>query len=448
MSPNGERPWIAPSAVARSNWDVAQTTTGEPWAGHRVLLLNWRDPSHSLAGGAEQYAWELARGLVEKGASVELWCSHQAGLERRATREGVRVRRYGGPLTYYPRTLLRLLRRRHCIDAVIDSHCGIPAFSPCATSRSTPTLLLVHHVHQDQYELHLGPRLARLGRWLEAVAMPRVYARATTVAVSPSTATQMRSRLGWRGPIQLAPPGHAGAAPVVAPRQPRRIAVLGRLVVHKRVDLVLRAVALVPGVHVDVVGDGPERPRLAALAHDLDIQDRITLHGYVSESEKSRLIAGAGLHVCVSHAEGWGLAVIEAAAQGVPTLARDAPGLRDSVIAGRTGWLVSGTAGQQNDLDPAALATALATALHELDDPGRRDQMGEECQSWADRFTWNATRRVVLDRLGDLLGIPDDGAAPPAPGAAPGGPQRTARTRRMKSPPTTADAAAQQNSTV
>ena len=72
--------------------------------------------------------------------------------------------------------------------------------------------------------------------------------------------------------------------------------------------------------------------------------------------------------MCASDAEGWGQVVVEAASYGMPTLARDVPGLRDSIRDGETGWLVADpgvtTAGRRTgDRDARAL---------ELDDDVRR----------------------------------------------------------------------------
>ena len=53
------------------------------------------------------------------------------------------------------------------------------------------------------------------------------------------------------------------------------------------------------------------------------------------------VLGGCGFHVCASDVEGWGQVVIDAAAHGIPTIGRDVPGLRDSIVEGSTGWLVA-----------------------------------------------------------------------------------------------------------
>src|SRR5690606_40093111 len=94
-----------------------------------------------------------------------------------------------------------------------------------------------------------------------------------------------------------------------------RVVCVGRLVAHKRVDLLLEAAAELrerwPGLVVDVIGRGPEEAALRAR-----LPEGVTLHGYLPEEEKARLVASAWVHVYASQGEGWGLCVVEAAALG------------------------------------------------------------------------------------------------------------------------------------
>ncbi len=81
------------------------------------------------------------------------------------------------------------------------------------------------------------------------------------------------------------------------------------------------------------------------------------------------VLGGCGLHVCASDVEGWGQVVIDAAAHGIPTIGRDVPGLRDSIVDGRTGWLVR--TGGGTDL-PAVLADRMRAAIAVLVDPAEQ----------------------------------------------------------------------------
>lgn len=238
----------------------------------RIAILNWRDSSHPEAGGAELYSESVARELAAEGHDVTLVTSRPAATAPRERRDGYRVVRRGGRFTLYPWVLLWLLRHRNRIDGVIDSQNGIPFFSPLVVGRRVPVVLLMHHVHQNQFALYFGPLVARVGRWLESTAARRVYGRRTVAAVSPSTRAAVRTRLRLRGLVHLAPCGLGeAAAPSVTVRgSVPRIVCVGRLVPHKRLDLLLDALpavlARVPGLVVDLVGDGQDRDALAARA--------------------------------------------------------------------------------------------------------------------------------------------------------------------------------------
>lgn len=385
-------------------------------AGSRVVIVNWRDPDHSLAGGSEIYAWQLAGGLRDGGAQVTYLTARDRGQAASAERDGIVVRRGGGTFGFYLFALLWLFVHRSSIDAMVDPACGLPSFSPLVVRRRTPVLLVVHHVHQEQFATRFPAPVAAFGRWLERVAMPRVYRRAEVVAVSDSTRDEMRTQLGWRGPVGILANGtHLPITAVTgAAKDGARVVVLGRLVAHKRVDLVLRAVADVraehPDVRVDVVGRGPEGPALARLVDDLGLGDAVTLHGFLDDDALTAVLDRAAINVCASDAEGWGQAVITAAAHGVPTLARDVPGLRDSVRDGVTGVLVPDSA--TADDVRRRLATALGGMLVLAASAAERDRSAAACRAWAGSFDWSHLRAAARDHVATAL----SGSASARPG--------------------------------
>ena len=146
---------------------------------------------------------------------------------------------------------------------------------------------------------------------------------------------------------------------------------------HKRVE---RALALWPRVRAKtggelvIVGDGPERDRLQALAGE-----GVTFTGSVPDAAKGRELGAAWLLIHPAHHEGWGVVIIEAAAAGVPTVAYDVEGVRDAVVDGETGVLAA---------DDDAFVDAwvqLATDDRAPDADGRGLRRG------AAMFTWAAT---------------------------------------------------------
>jgi hypothetical protein len=139
----------------------------------RIAVVNWRDPWHPAAGGAERYAWELARRFAAEGRRVQYVTSRTPGQSRRETAEGVTVVRLGGRFTVYPLVLAWMLTHRRSFDAVLDCQNGIPFFTPWVLPRGVPVLCVVHHVHDEQFGVHFPSWLARVGRATPASPSPR-----------------------------------------------------------------------------------------------------------------------------------------------------------------------------------------------------------------------------------------------------------------------------------
>jgi glycosyltransferase involved in cell wall biosynthesis len=385
-----------------------------PLHGARVAVVNWRDLDHSLAGGSERYAWEFALALRNAGASVDFVTARERGQSSREVVDGITVRRGGGPFTFYAWAAWYYLTRRRRLDAVVDAECGIPSFAPLFVRRRTAVVMVVHHVHLAQFATYFPAPLARLGQFLEGTLMPRVYRRTRTVAVSDSTRREMHEQLGWTRPVEILANGSTlpdDRDVAVEDKEPGSVVVLGRLVPHKRVDLVIRAFARVaatrPEARLDIVGKGPEQGALTELVDQLGLRDRATVHGYLSEEDKGRLLRRASLHVCASDVEGWGQVVIEAAGYGVPTIARDVPGLRDSIRHEQTGWLTDDPAVDSADRLAEVeqrLVFEIDAALTRLDEPEIRVQMFEHCRAWASEFSWQRMHHEASSLIEAELG--------------------------------------------
>ncbi len=165
---------------------------------------------------------------------------------------------------------------------------------------------------------------------------------------------------------------------------------IGRLTPHKRMDLVLRAYALLPSDlrerhPLRIVGSGPDRDVLVALADSLGVGSRDggrgVLCGQLTREQIVDELAGASLLVSASAVETFGVTMIEALAGGVPFVATDSGGPRDIAGPG-LGELVEGD-------DPEVLAGVLARAL--------TDQAGDDCSNQA---ADHERRRVAVDRYG------------------------------------------------
>lgn len=358
----------------------------------RVAVLNFREPQQSVAGGAEEYAWQVGRHMVGQGASVHFLTSREPGQPAKDLCDGIELRRMGNRYLIYLLVPLWMLLRRRRFDVVVDCMNGIPFFAPLVVSRRTTVISLVHHVHDRQFYAFFPRWLARVGCFIEGPIARLLYRNSLTVTVSQSSRDELRERLGWLAPIEVVPNGSPPAFPVATSVGGQEVvgdpvvAYLGRLVGHKRVERVVELVAELgetwPELHVHVIGRGPEYQPLVRRAEGLGVTGRVSLHGFLAEPEKNAVLGAARLNVTASEFEGWGLTVIEAAALGVPTVAYDVAGLRDSVRHGVTGWLVQ---------DGESLADVVDRAMKELADPVRRAEVQEACRRWAAEFSWGRT---------------------------------------------------------
>ena len=119
---------------------------------------------------------------------------------------------------------------------------------------------------------------------------------------------------------------------------------LGRLKYRKGVDVLLRALAILPEtgkVQLVILGDGEERPFLEILCDQLGLSERVRFLGTVTGPTKSKLLQNARFGVVPSRQwEAFGLIVLEGYASGLPMIATDMPGLADLIEPERTGLLV------------------------------------------------------------------------------------------------------------
>lgn len=368
-----------------------------------VLLLCWRDSGHPQGGGSERYLEQVGAQLAARGVRVALRTAAYPGAPKRDVIDGISVSRGGGRLTVYPRALAAILAGRFGLgplagirpDAVVDTQNGIPFFARLVAG--APVTVLVHHCHREQWPV-AGRVMAKLGWWIESTLSPRVHRRNQYLTVSLPSADELRA-LGVgreriavvRNGVDAVPPGVEVGGDDTRTAHPS-LCVLSRLVPHKQIEDALAAVAAlratVPGLHLDVIGGGWWEQNLRDAAAELGIGDAVTFHGHVDEHRKHELLSRAWIHLMPSRKEGWGLAVVEAAQHGVPTIGyRSSKGLTDSIIDGVTGVLVD---------SPAELTVAVADLLA---DPGRRRQLGSKARIRAGEFSWEATGAGVHEVL-------------------------------------------------
>jgi len=370
--------------------------------GRHLVLLSWRDTGNPEGGGAELYLQRMAQGLVARGARVTFFSAAYPGAAPEETVDGIRYVRRGGKLSVYLQGMrlvlasrLRLRSGAGRIDAVVDVQNGMPFFSRLVTRG--PVVVLVHHVHREQWPIVYPGVRGRVGWLLESRVAPRLYRHDQYVTVSQATKAEL-ARLGVRGPRVAVV--HNGTDPAVEGPRERTphpsVCVVGRLVPHKRVehavDAVLALRERVPGVRLTIVGSGWWESSLRGYVHDRGAGDLVEFTGWVDDAEKEAVYARSWTMALPSLKEGWGLVVGEAARHGTPAVAyRSAGGTRESVDDGVSGLLAD---------DESGFVAALERVLT---DAGLRAALSEGARTHSGGRSWERSQEAFASVIAAVL---------------------------------------------
>jgi glycosyltransferase involved in cell wall biosynthesis len=226
-------------------------------------------------------------------------------------------------------------------------------------------------------------------RWFERWSLRR----AAGAYPCNAEAGEILRRKGLRGVLTVLPLGvdveRFASVEHEPPTGHLRVGFVGRLIPHKGVDVLLRAVALDDRLSAEVFGAGPESDRLTALAGHLGVADRVTFHGHVAEEDIPGVYRQIdALAVPSVPMPGWveqfGRVVVESQASGVPVVASASGALPD--VVGEDGLLVPPN-------DAAALRVALSRLL---DEPGLWSQLRTAGLLGARRCSWESVARSQL----------------------------------------------------
>jgi glycosyltransferase involved in cell wall biosynthesis len=277
---------------------------------------------------------------------------------------------------------------------VVECLNKVPFYAPVYSK--APVLALCHHLFGEVAFQQVAWPVAALV-WASERLIPAFYRSRPFVAISASTRRDLIERGIPADQISVSRPG---ISPVQSPvdvesTRGHGVIYVGRLEVYKKIDVMLRAMAKLsdrfPRAPISVVGRGPARSGLEALARDLGLADRTRFTGFVEDSQRDELLAEARVCVCPSEKEGWGLTVMESNAVGTPVVATDADGLRDSVRDGETGYLVP-----HGDVDGFAHRIGQL-----LEDDGLLATMAAAALAWSKEFDWDKASEDMAAAIED-----------------------------------------------
>ena len=371
-----------------------------------LVALEW-----SAKGGLEILTGQVAHALQEMGHDVKVFSVYDSEVNLIC---GIK----STPLAPRSRLFYRAGRRFNLlginarlrvaatcpdIDLIILGHAQLmKAFAPLLSGDKRPrhSLLWAHGIDVwGQPGRILAPYLAGL----DAV-----------VSVSEFTARRLSEDAGFNRIVVI--PNFVDTdffTPVKNPALIRRNEVLicSRLALegsNKGHEVLFRALPLAEAMcgsqlRIRVIGDGDGRPRLEALARDLQVANRVTFSGRVSYADLREAYQECGVFVLPSRVierptdywsgEGFGLVYAEAAACGRPVLASTHGGAAETLIDGRTGFLI-------DPCSPAAVAGGIAKLVT---NPIKADDMGRAgrlmVQERVSKPVFKRNLRQLIDNL-------------------------------------------------
>jgi glycosyltransferase involved in cell wall biosynthesis len=367
----------------RPNWPREFASHSRAAAAVRLLMLNWRDPSNPLSGGAERVTRAYLAALRQRGHEVFWFANDFPGANPGETIDGIHIVRGGGRGTSVLKAR-QWYRRQPPFDLVIDQHHGIPWYAPWWSG--TNCVAYIHEVLGPIWGSFYPWPISVVGRWQERWTH-RLYRNVPFWTPSGSTETALHDH-GIRD-VKVLPNG-TDATPLPALEDkplgaPVQLIAVSRFAPNKRVDHAIRAAAILCRKNVDarltLVGGGEMEPRLRELAREVTPEGRVRFMGRLPEAEKNAELRRAHFLVHASLREGWGLNVIEANAMGTPAIVYPVGGLVDSTVDGETGIVT-------REETPESLAEAIASFL--------KTPEKYECLR---RQAWNRSKTFLWDRV-------------------------------------------------
>jgi glycosyltransferase involved in cell wall biosynthesis len=171
-------------------------------------------------------------------------------------------------------------------------------------------------------------------------------------------------------------------------RRPTLLSV-GHLIPRKAHDIVIRALTQIADAELLIVGEGPERGALVALADRTGVAGRVRFLGQLPQNELPDIYGAADVLVLASAREGWANVLLEAMACGTPVVASSVWGTPEVVASADAGLLVDERSG-------AAFASAIGGLL--ANRPDRR-----ATRAYAEQFGWEKTTAGQLDLFRAVL---------------------------------------------
>jgi glycosyltransferase involved in cell wall biosynthesis len=288
-----------------------------------------------IKGGAEKRVFELSRRLAARGHDVHCYGIKWWEGEKTIVQEDVHIHGILSPINLYSgdrrsikeavwfasKLLSSFSQRFDVVDCQEFPY--IPCFSAKLSTKMRGGELFItwHEVWGDYWHNYLGD-IGFVGFWIEKATSKLT---GNNIAVSEMTRRDLEA-IGVQK-VRVVPNGvdFRGIDRLKASEMNSDIIYVGRLVEHKNLDILIRALALVKDVRQDIraiiIGDGPERERLQIQSKQLNLEKNLIFTGFIEKYDEAlALMKSSKIFVSPSMREGFGMAALEAKACGLPLI--------------------------------------------------------------------------------------------------------------------------------
>lgn len=365
-----------------------------------ILILNWRDISHPLAGGAEISLFEHAKYWHKKGAKVIWFASYFPGGRKEEDIEGIKIMRAGSHYSVHLFAFLYyMLRKLGKPDIIIDCFHFLPFFS-IFYFKKAKIIALINEVAGKVWFSNIPFPFSLVGYLIEPFFFI-FYRKNQFITSSESTKNEL-IRFGIPSKnINMVFHGVTVKKMndnIIKEKNPT-IIFLGRISEDKGIKDALYAFKKLCGkignLKFWIVGKEEEKGYLNSLMQNSNLDScasQIKYFYYVDENKKFELLKKAWILIHPSRKEGWGLNIIEAGSQGTPAVGYNTEGLRDSILHEKTGLLC------------ASNFNSLADAIFRIvSDKKLYNKLADGALSWARRFNWKKSNSGSFKILENTL---------------------------------------------
>lgn len=367
-----------------------------------ILILNWKDVKNPEAGGAEIIAFEFARRLAKEGHNVTFFSRAFNGCLKEEIIDGVKIIRRGNKLSVYFRAFIYYKNLRKKPQRVIDMVNTICWQTPLYVGKKN-RIAYVNQLAKEVLFYEFTWPLSFIVYFLERFEY-FTYKDTKFICYSRSTKQDLASFGIKEENINTFPLGvdHVRYEKISKKSDVPLLVFVARLVKMKRAELCIRAMKTVidkhPKATLYIFGNGPDERRLQELVVDGNLEKNVKFinknNFFIDKNIKDlkvKIMQEAWALLLPSVKEGWGMVVTEAGACGTPAIVSNVTGLRDSVLDGKTGIILSKNP-SENDLTRAI--------INLIEDQQLRENLSREAYQYSQEFNWDksykAFKKLVL----------------------------------------------------